>query len=291
MNSIDFWTIIIGCLVAIPCSLLGCFLVLRKMAMVSDAISHAVLPGIVISFLLTKSLDSFSMLFFASLFGLLTTFLIEYFNKKASLQEDAAIGIVFTFLFALGMFLIGTNGLDTELKPERVLMGEILTSHFNVWYTATGLSLGPKAVWILGSVNLLVLLFILIGFKELFLTSFDSSYAAAIGVPVMLWHYLLMGSVSVTTVASFESVGAILVICFLVVPATAAYLLTDQLKYMLLLSVLLGIVSTVLGYYLSIWISSTTSGCITLVNGLIFIIIFLLSPRYGVLIKHKTQHT
>lgn len=279
---IDFITILTGCLVAIPCALLGTFLVLRKTVMIGDAISHAVLPGIVIAYLITNSFDSVTMLVGAAIMGFITTFLVEFFNKKGNLQADASIGVTFTGLFALGVILISVNAGGVDLDQDCVLYGEIGT-------TALGAKWGgiPTPIWFLGTVTLIVIGFITLGYKELMATTFDPAHAAAMGIAVVVWHYSLMGVVSFVTVASFESVGAILVVAFLVAPAATAYLLTDSLKRMLLYSVLFGIGSSIGGYYLGMLFNSSISAAMATMSGIFFILALLLSPKQGVLFRKK----
>jgi manganese/zinc/iron transport system permease protein len=282
-----FWIILTGSLVATCCSLLGCYLILRRMAMIGDAISHAVLPGIVIAFLLTGSRDSVPMLIGAGLLGVLTTFLIEFFHKYARVQSDAAIGVTFTWLFAIGIILISVFAGQVDLDQDCVLYGEIAYVPLDLWITEGGLSLGPRTVWTIGIVTILIIAFIIFGYKELFLTAFDPGYAAAIGVSTSLWYYLLMTAVSLTTVASFESVGAILVVALLVAPPATAYLLTDNFKIMLGLSVLLGIIASFAGYYLAVWMDGSIAGAIATITGLEFLLAFLFSPSRGILISKK----
>ncbi|OKL39538.1 metal ABC transporter permease [Pontibacter flavimaris] len=282
-----FWIILTGSLVATCCSLLGCYLILRRMAMVGDAISHAVLPGIVIAFLFTGSRESVPMLIGAGLLGVLTTFLIEFFHRYARVQADAAIGVTFTWLFAIGIILISVFAGQVDLDQDCVLYGEIAYVPLDLWITGGGLSLGPRTVWTLAVVTLLIILFIVLGYKELFLTTFDPAYAAAIGISTTVWYYSLMTAVSFTTVASFESVGAILVVALLVAPPATAYLLTDNFKQMLLLSVLAGILASAAGYYLAVWIDGSIAGAIATVTGMEFMLAFLFSPARGILIKRK----
>ncbi|MBD1395967.1 metal ABC transporter permease [Pontibacter sp. JH31] len=282
-----FWIILTGSLVATCCSLLGCYLILRRMAMVGDAISHAVLPGIVIAFLLTGSRDSVPMLIGAGLLGVLTTFLIEFFHRYARVQADAAIGVTFTWLFAIGIILISVFAGQVDLDQECVLYGEIAYVPLDLWITSGGLSMGPRTVWTLSVVTLLIAFFIIIGYKELFLTTFDPAFAAAIGISTSLWYYLLMTAVSLTTVASFESVGAILVVAFLVAPPATAYLLTDNFKAMLVISVIVGILSSIVGYYLAVWMDGSIAGAIATVTGIAFTLAFLFSPTRGILLRQK----
>lgn len=281
----DFWIILTAALVAIPCSILGVFLVLRKMVMIGDAISHAVLPGIVIAYLITSSFDSVYMVFGAATIGIITTFLIEFLHRKARIQEDASIGVTFTWMFSLGVILISLFTRNTDLDQDCVLHGEIINVPFNLWITDNGYNLGPINTWTLGIINILVLLFLWIFYKELYITTFDTVFATAIGISASLWNYLLMGAVSFVTVSSFESVGAILVIAFIVGPPATAYLLTDNLKKMIFIAVFIGIVSSILGYYLAAALNTDVASSITTIIGVLFTITLFFAPKYGVLKK------
>lgn len=271
---IAFWIILTGTLVAVTCGLLGCFLILRKMSMVGDAISHAVLPGIVIAFLLSGSRETLPMLVGAGATGLLATFLIEYFHRRAGLQTDAAIGVTFTFLFAVGIILISAFTGEVDLDQDCVLYGEIAYVPIDLWVTANGTVMGPRPVYILSVVLLLVAVFIKLGYKELKLTSFDPAFASALGISTALWHYLLMAAVSFTTVSSFESVGAILVIAFLIGPPATAYLLTHDLKHMLAITVALAIFISITGYWMAYWLNASIAGCMAVITGVCFVAVF-----------------
>ena len=281
----DFQIILTASLVSISCSLLGCFLVLRRMAMVGDAISHAVLPGIVVAFLITGSRDSTAMLIGSVVIGLITTFFIEFFHRKARLQSDAAIGVTFTWLFAIGVILISAFAGKVDLDQDCVLYGEIAYVPLDLVFDEHGNVIGPKALLVSGVIVLFVITFIAINYRKLFLTTFDPAFAAAIGISTAWWHYLLMGAVSVTTVASFESVGAILVVALMVAPAATAYLLTDDFKFMLIWSSVIGTIASVLGYYLAVYLDGSIAGAIASVCGFLFLLATLFSPRYGLVIK------
>ena len=270
-----FWIILTGSLVAISCSLLGSFLILRKMSMVGDAISHSVLPGIVIAFFLAGSMQSFWMLLGAGILGVLTTFLIEFFHQKGKLQTDASIGVTFTWLFALGVILVTYYAGNAHIDQDCILYGEIAYVPIDLVYTASGNVIGPEAVIILSIVLIMILAFIGTFYKELFITTFDASFAKAIGISTSKWHYLLMGMVSLTTVASFESVGAILVVAFLIAPAASAYLITKDLKPMLLISAGFGVMSAILGYYLSYVLNGSIAGAMVTISGVIFTVCYL----------------
>jgi len=268
----DIWIMLTGSLVAACGGILGAFLLLRKMTMIGDAISHAVLPGIVLAYLLVQSRASVVMLIGAAIFGILTTVLIEVLSKKARLQEDASIGISFTWMFAIGVILISLFAGQIDLDQDCVLYGEIAYVPLDLWILGDGTSLGPRTVWILGGLLMVILAFVFLAYKPLVLTSFDPLFAAATGLSVAFWHYALMSLVSLTTVLSFESVGAILVIAFLVGPPATAYILTDSLPRMLGLSVLFGVLASILGYYLAVWIDGSIAGSMAVAIGVEFIL-------------------
>jgi manganese/zinc/iron transport system permease protein len=275
----SFWIILTGALVAGSCAILGSYLILRKMAMVGDAISHAVLPGIVIAFFITGSRSAVPMLLGAGAFGLLTTFLIEFFHRRGKLQSDAAIGVTFTFFFALGVILVSAFASQIDLDTDCVLYGELAYVPLDIWLLANGTNLGPRTVWIMLSILLLILTFVILFYKELFLSTFDPAFASAIGISTSFWHYALMGMVSLTTVAAFESVGAILVMAFLIVPPATAYLLTRDFKIMLFLSAGIGVLVAFLGYYLAVYLDASIAGSMASVAGTCFFCVFLIKKN------------
>ena len=283
----DLWIIITGSLVAVTCSMVGCFLILRKMAMLADAISHTVLLGIVGGYLVSRSLEGPSLLIGAVVVGLLTALFVQLLSGKG-VQADAAIGVVFTFLFAVGVILLSVFAGNIHLDVDHALMGEIT---FIPWDTFewNGMELGPKAVWLLLFVFLVNLLIISLCYKEFKISSFDPEMAVAIGIPVLLLHYLQMGMLSITTVASFDSVGAILVVAMLIVPASTAYLLTDKLLSMLFISASIGVISAISGYYLATLLNVSISGAMATSTGILFTLAFLFSPKHGYLAKKRAQ--
>jgi manganese/zinc/iron transport system permease protein len=281
------WILLTGSAVAASCGLLGAFLVLRKSSMLGDAISHAILPGIVIAFWLTQSRASLPMFLGAALVGGLTAVLIQWLSRNG-VQGDASIGVIFTSLFALGVVLVSLYGSSVDLDLDCVLYGEIAYTPFDQLEWGQTL-LGPRALWINGILLLVNILFVLAFYKELKVTSFDPAMAAAVGIPVALIHYSLVGLVAVTSVGAFESVGAILVVAMLIVPGATAYLLTDKLQKMLFLSMLAGVLSAVGGYSLATWLDASIAGCMGAVSGGFFLSAFLISPRYGVLSRFIRQ--
>jgi len=273
----DIYIISTAILVSASCGLLGVFLILRKMAMVGDAISHAVLPGIVLAFLFSGNRDSITVLIGAMLLGVLASVLIEVFHKRARLQEDAAIGVTFTWLFAIGVILISLFSRQVDLDQDCVLYGEIAYVPLDVFITDAGLNLGPRALWIGAGTFIIVGIFILIGYKGLQVTSFNEEFAISVGITAALWHYLLMGMVSMVTVASFEVVGAILVVALLVVPAASAYLISKRLPMVLMLTLMFGALSSISGYYLSKYLNGSIAGAIASMTGFWFAVSFGIS--------------
>ena len=279
----DAWIVLTAALVASSCGFIGCFLILRRLAMVGDAISHSVLLGIVVAFLLTHSLGAVPMFIGAVAAGLLTTFFVETANR-AGAQEDAAIGVTFTALFALGVVLLTLFAGDVHLDAEHALYGEIAYVPWDVvWYN--GRSLGPRAVWMVGGAFLLSLIVTGLFYKEFKVCAFDPALAFTMGIPVTLMHYVQMTLVSITTVAAFESVGAVLAVAMLIAPGASAYLLADRLERMLGLSVLIGIASAWIGYQVATWFDVSISGAMATAAGAIFGLVFLLSSRHGLLSK------
>lgn len=276
------WIILIGSLVASACSIVGCFLVLRKMSMIGDAISHAVLPGIVVAFLFSGSRDTVFMLTGAIIFGLLTVYLISLF-QNSGVQDDAAIGVVFTALFAIGVILVSLFTRQVHIDLDHVLYGEIAYAPWNI-LTIGGVDL-PQSVWLVGSTLLVNIFVIIMFYKQLKICAFDPVMAAALGIPVVFFHYLLMTLVSVTTVVSFDSVGAILVVGMLIVPAATANLLTEQLSKMIIISCIIGVACSIFGYYLATMLDASIAGCMIAVAGILFTLAIFFSPSHGVISK------
>lgn len=278
------WILLTASLVGLSCGMIGVFLILRRLAMMADAISHTVLLGIVIAFLVTRELSGGHMLIGAIIAGLLTAVLVQWFHSRG-VQQDAAIGVVFTTLFAIGVILIATQVGNAHLDVQHALMGEIT---FVPWETMEVPLLGeiPEATFLLLVVFAIVLIAILAFYKEWKITSFDPGLAASIGIPVVWMHYLFMSLVSITTVASFDAVGAIMVVAMLITPAAAAYLWTDRLSIMLVLSGAFGVLSAVIGYFIAVWLDTSISGSMAFATGLIFLFSFLGSPRHGLLARY-----
>ncbi len=276
--------ILTGVLTAASCALIGSFLVLRRLSLVGDAISHTVVLGIVLAALLTGDITGIPTLIGATVVGVLTVVLVELVTRSSLVKEDAAIGLVFPALFALGVLLISRYASNVHLDVEHVLYGEIAYTPFDTFVVA-GWDLGPRALWTLGGIGLLDLLFVLGFYKELKLATFDSALAAAVGLSPAVIHYALMFVVSLTTVGAFDAVGAVLVVALLIVPPSTAYLLTDRLAAMLALSVIAGAVSAVGGYALARLLDASIAGSMATATGALFALAFLFSPRHGLVTR------
>ncbi|MDX1663048.1 MAG: metal ABC transporter permease [Candidatus Promineifilaceae bacterium] len=266
--------------VAAACALPGVFLVLRRMAMMSDAISHTVLLGIVLGFFIFQDINSPFLVVGAAVMGVLTVSLVELLNRTGLVREDAAIGLVFPALFSLAVILISRYAANVHLDADAVLLGEVAFAPFER-FEPWGVDLGPVSLYVMGAILLLNLLFIVMFYKELKLATFDPALAAALGFTPGLIHYGLMTIVSITAVGAFDTVGSILVVALMIAPPMSAYLLTDRLDGMLGLSVLFGMLGAVGGYWLAHWLDANIAGSIATMLGLIFGVVFLLAPERG----------
>jgi len=274
------WTIATCSLVAISCGLLGCFLIVQGLAMIGDAISHTVLLGIVVAFLLTGQFSGATMFLGAAVTGVLTTLLIEKIHSSSRIKRDAAIGIVFSSLFALGVILLNRFASHQHIDADCVLFGDLEVAALKMT-TIAGVTL-PKIIPPLLLTAVTVLLFLALFYKELLITAFDRQLAAVLGLNPKRIHYFLMALLSVTVVSSFEAVGAILVVAMIIVPPATAYLLTYRLPVMLGLSSLFGVISAVVGTHVAFWLDVSTAGAMVCAACGLFGLAFLFSPRQGV---------
>ncbi len=289
-TSTDTWIVVVGALTAVACALPGCFLVLRKMSMMGDAISHAVLPGIAVAFLMTGSRASLPMFLAAAATGVLTAVFTQWVSRFGKVDRGAAMGIVFTTLFALGLILIVQAADHVDLDPGCVLYGAMEMAPLDS--VAAGPFEVPRAALSIGAVALFNLAVIALLFKELRLSAFDASLSDTLGFSANLLHYLLMTMVAVTTVAAFEAVGSIIVIAMLIVPAATALMLTHRLVPMLVIACASGIGAALAGYLGAITVprwfgysDTSSSGAMATAAGVIFTLAWLLSPRDGLLAR------
>jgi len=271
------WVVLTGAATNVACALVGCFLVLRRMSMMGDALSHAVLPGLVVAFLFSGSTSILPLFLGAVACGLLTTYLTQTLHQYAHVPSDASMGVVFTSLFALGVVLVKkfTSGLHFDIACVYEGTLELVS----LAETIGGL---PRPLFTTLLVLLINLAVLVLLWKELKLSSFDPALATTMGISATLMHYLLMTLVAITAVASFEAVGSILVVAMLIVPAATAHLLTDRLAVMVGLSAGIGVAAAVLGYAAAAYWDTNIAGMMTVAVGFLYALALFFSPHYGI---------
>ena len=286
-RQVAIWVTVVGAMTNTACALLGCYLVLRKMSLLGDALSHAVLPGLVIAFMLAGSVNIAVMFGGALAAGMVTTFLVQALNRRAKVAADTSMGVVFTSMFAIGLILLKRyTGGDIDLDPDCVFLGalDFVGIAGQPGFKAFGV-LWPRTFVSIAPVLLANVIFIGLFWKELKVSSFDPALATSMGFRAGLMHYLLMMMVAVTTVASFEAVGSILVVAMLIVPAATAQLLTVRLHWMLWIAAGLSIAASILARWASYRLNVNTPGMMALMVGLFYVAAVFLSPTFGVVGK------
>lgn len=280
--SSDLAILLTGVLVSAACAVLGVFLVLRRMAMMSDAVSHAILPGLVVGYFLANGPNLLAGFAGATAAALVTVSAVEALTRSRRVGNDAAIGIVFPAMFALGTVLVTRFFSDVHLDADAILYGNIEFAGQDV-LVVNGHNLGPQSVWVMATLLLLNILLVTGLYKELKLATFDAGLAASLGFAPFALHYVLMAAVSLTAVGAFSAVGAILAVALLIVPAATARLLTDRLPVMLLLAVGAGALAAALGFLLAVRLDTSIAGAMAVLAGILFALASLLSPTQGLL--------
>jgi manganese/zinc/iron transport system permease protein len=295
IESVGFWEICgVMTATAAACAVLGSFLVLRRMALLTDAIGHVLLLGIVLAFLVTEDLKSPLLVVGAALTGLVTVALVEWVSKSRLVKEDAAIGLVFPALFAMGVILTTLYSRNIHLDVDRVLLGTPELAPLNrITLAASGdeYDLGPVSLAVMSAMFLVNAAFVAVLFKELKLSTFDAALAASLGFAPAVLHYALMGLVSLTAVTAFDAVGPVLVVAFFVVPPATSYLLTDRLSVMVVLGVGLAVAGALLGTVAAYRLGVTISGTVAVFMGFLFTVALVASPRHGLvtLLLHRIR--
>ena len=261
-------SLVTAVVIGIVSGAVGCFIILRGMSLMGDAISHAVLPGVAISYIL-----GINFFVGAIIFGLLSSIIITFIKNNSIIKGDTAIGITFSSFLALGVILIGVANSSTDLF--HILFGNIL-------------AVQDIDKWLTMGVSGIVLIVIILFFKELLITSFDPLMARAIGMKVNFYHYLLMVLLTLVSVTAMQSVGTILIVAMLITPAATAYLYTNSLRKMIILSSSLGAVSSVLGLFIGYSFNIAVGSSIVITSAIIFAISFLVSPKQN-FIKKKVK--
>lgn len=289
-TSVDTWMVATGILSALSCALLGNFLFVRRLSLMGDAISHAVLPGLAAAFLITGSRDSGPMLLGAVIAGVLTAGLTQGLAHAGKIEESTSMGVVFTTLFAIGLLLIVQAADRVDLDPSCVLYGALELTPLET-VSVFGVHV-PRAFVVNAGVLGVNVLAVWLLFKEFTIGAFDPMLAATQGFRPRVLHQLLMALVALTAVACFETVGSILVVAMLIVPAATARLLTNRLPKMVLLSLGVAIAGTILGHVGALTLpplfgfpDTTTSGMMAVAGGFLFFLALLFSPQQGLLIR------
>lgn len=272
-----------GFLVAGTCGLVGCFVILRRMALVGDAISHSILPGITLAFLLTNSRDTLPMMLGAVAAGVVTVALIEAIRYTSRIKPDAAIGIVFSSLFAVGVILISVFADEVDLDAECVLYGELGFIPLQDIAYFGEIVIGPEPVVRMAIITLIAIVLLFAFFKEMIVTSFDSGLAASLGINPTRYQYGLTLFLSIVIVSSFESVGVVLVIAMIIFPGATALMLTDRLPIALVLSTVISGAYSLIGFHLATWLNASIAGGMTVIAGIVFGIVWAFAPQRGLI--------
>ena len=281
--TIALWTLAIAIITAVTCALCGVFLVVKREALVCEGLSHAVLPGIIVAFVLLKDRNSPLLVVSAGLMGLLMILIVQFLRRTKLVDGDASLGIVFAGLFSLGIILASQNLRNTHFHAHCIIDGNLALSPMDT-VKFLGLHI-PKSFGVM-SVNLFLIgCFIATFFKELKVMMFDETLAKSFGFRPGLMHVIWLGLVSLTTVAAFETAGSILVVALMITPPAAAYLLTSDLRMMLIFSTIFGITSAILGFYWGYHLNISPTGPMSTVAGILFLITLFFAPRRGLVSK------
>jgi ABC-type Mn2+/Zn2+ transport system permease subunit/Mn-dependent DtxR family transcriptional regulator len=256
--------------IGISCGLIGTYIMLRRMSLIGDALAHAVLPGVVVSFMIAGK-SEVGLFVGAVVSGILTVLLIGFVNRNSRIKEDTSIGIIFTGAFALGILLVSQLK-QVHIDLSSYLFGDVL-----------GVSTGDITLSLI--IMVIIIACILLFYKQLLITSFDPTMAMTIGISTTVVHYMLMTLLSMSIVAGLQSVGVILIIAMLITPPATAYLLSDNLKKILVLSAIFGMLSSVIGLYLSYHFNFASGASIVLVAVTLFMLAFLFSHKEGVVTR------
>tara|TARA_B100001113_G_scaffold332775_1_gene310069 strand:- start:318 stop:1424 length:1107 start_codon:yes stop_codon:yes gene_type:complete len=274
----------IAIVTTLACVLPGVFLVLRGVALMSDAIAHSTLLGIVGVFFLVHQLESPLFILGASLMGVLTVSLTEWLINSKRVKKDAAIGLVFPLFFAIAVILISKYASHIHLNSDAVLFGEIAFAPFDR-VILNGSDFGPKALWLMGGILGFNSLMIGLFYKELKVSTFDAGLATSLGISPTIMHYGLMSLTSITAVGAFDSVGSILVVALMITPPATAYLITNSLSGMVMMSCFIGVMAAMVGVFVSLYMDISIAGSIATVTGIFFMLGLIFAPRRGLLTR------
>ncbi|QEQ00183.1 metal ABC transporter permease [Thermosynechococcus sp. CL-1] len=258
----------VSTLVGCVCAVLSCFLTLKGWALMGDAVSHAVLPGVILAYWL-----GLPFALGAFVFGLMAVTLIGFIQRQTRVKEDTVIGLVFTGFFALGLVLLSKTASSVDLM--HILFGNVL-------------GISDRDLWQTVIVSLMTLITIALLHRDLILFCFDPTHARTIGLNTTLLYYLLLALLSLTTVAALQTVGIILVVAMLITPGATAYLLSDRFGIMVLIALAVGGLGSLLGTYISYYLDASTGGCIVVLQTVIFLLAMIFAPKHGLLAKARS---
>lgn len=277
--------VLMGFFAATACGLLGVFLILRRMALVGDAMSHSVLPGLVGGFLLAGTRSTGVMFAGALVAAMVTTLIIEFIHEKSRVKQDAAIGITFSTLFAFGVILITLFADKVDLDQDCVLYGDMTHVGIAEPIQVGGVVLAPPAVLRMGIVAALTSLAIALFYRSLLVSSFDPGLSVSLGINTRRVHHALMIGLSIVVVSAFEAAGAILVIAMLIVPGATMLLLTHRLPRVLWGTVIHAALSTLIGFHLAMWLECSVAAAMVVAGGGLFLLAWIASPSSGLLTR------
>ncbi len=289
MSSAQIEIQIIAIVVAIACAIPGVFLVLRKMAMISDAISHSILFGVVIGFFLIKDLNSPLLVISAGLTGVLTVFLVEVLIKSNLVKEDASIGLVFPFLFSIGVILISKYAGNIHLDIDSVILGELVFAPFNR-LVISGYDIGPVSLYKMLVILILNIIFVLVFYKELKISIFDEGLSKTLGFSPIILHYSLMSVISITAVGAFDVIGSVLVVALMIISPATAYLISENVQSMIITSVLVAIISSISGYWVAHYYDASIAGSMCIMAGVCFFVVLFFAPEKGIISSLRLRY-
>ena len=290
---IEAWTLAIAVVTAVSCALCGSLLLVARKSMVSEGLSHAVLPGLVLAFVLTRDYNSPWLILSAAASGMIMVWLTQVVSRSGLVDDDAGLGIVFAGMFSLGILLVSAKLRNTHFHASCIIDGNLALAALDRLEVG-GYDLGPRSWIVMSVVLLVVVVFVTIAYKELKIGIFDPILAGRFGLRPTLLQVCWLGVVSITTVAAFDVAGSILIVALMIAPPAAAYLLTDRLNRLLIIASIIAILSSIGGFYLAIALDVAPAGPIASFAGMVFLFVFAFAPGRGFLadwLRRSRQRT
>ena len=291
MTSLLFWTCAISVVTAISCAICGVYLVAKQEALISEGLGHAVLPGITVGFIIFRERNSPWLLIFAALTGIVMVLIFQFLRRTRLVDVDASLGIVFSAMFSGGVILSTQNLRNIHFHPECIIDGNIAEAALDTLIIGD-VNFGPRTLWTMLTVLSILILFIVICYKEMNVMTFDESFAQAIRLRPNLLHFIWLGLVSLTTVCAFETAGSILVVALMIAPPAAGYLLSNSMLQFFLWSGAIAAISAVAGVFLGYELDISPVGPIAFCSGLAFLTAAMLAPKQGLIsrLTNRSNH-